>query len=187
MQPFQMVEDEVEDIPASEEVFVDPAFASAADVDARIISDAPVAEPPATEFVPEVAQAAPPVPEPEIDFSQTEKPAKSAEVKHVKVRSSIDIMAELESLRKRATQTTPKAPKKDLSPLELLMRGKKDLQKTVAVSVPANVLPRARTVRVTLSFEEQNSGVIHEQQQSVELGDAHEVQSLSVNLKIEPA
>ncbi|MEA2338076.1 MAG: mutual gliding-motility protein MglA, partial [Thermoanaerobaculia bacterium] len=37
----------------------------------------------------------PPPPEPEIDFGQTEKPAKAApDVKHVKVRSSVDIMAE---------------------------------------------------------------------------------------------
>src|SRR3954447_17422331 len=38
--------------------------------------------------------AAPPPPEPEINFGQTEKQAKAApEVKHVKVRSSVDIMA----------------------------------------------------------------------------------------------
>ena len=52
--------------------------------------------------------------EPEIAFSQTEKPAKTApDVKHVKMRSSVDVMAELETLRKKATQTTPKTSKKD--------------------------------------------------------------------------
>ena len=104
--------------------FSDSSLANAANIDSHIIADAPVASPPPP---PE-----PPAPEPEVNFSQSEKPAKKTDVKHVKVRSSVDIMAELEALRRKATQTTPKSPKKDISPLDALLKSK-DAQKTVAV------------------------------------------------------
>ena len=62
---------------------------------------APAPEPPPFET------AAPILLEPEIAFSETEKPQKTKpEVKTVKVRNSVDVMAELEALRKRATSTT---------------------------------------------------------------------------------
>src|SRR6266851_4546618 len=76
----------------------------AGNVGDRILSQQPppVAAPP---------PPAPPKSEPEVVFNESEKQAKSApEVKHVKVRSTVDIMAELESLRKRATtQPSPKS------------------------------------------------------------------------------
>src|SRR6185503_6319554 len=112
------------------EIFAESALASSADVDAHIISEAPVAEPPPPAPLAEAAAlepelAAEPEPEQEIDFTQSTKPAKKAQVKHVKVRSSVDIMAELESLRKKATQSTPKPAKKEVSPLELLRHPRK--------------------------------------------------------------
>jgi hypothetical protein len=103
----------------------------------------------------------------------------------VKVRTSVDVMAELEALRKRATQTNVKVPKRDiLADLESL-RPKRDLHRTLHVQVPQDVLPRARTVRVTLSFEDSDAGVVETRDQQLELGDTTDVQSLSVNLKID--
>jgi hypothetical protein len=103
----------------------------------------------------------------------------------VKVRSSVDVMAELEALRKRATQTTPKAPKRDiLADLESL-RPKRDLHRTLHLQLPQDVLPRTRSVRVTLSFEDGDAGVIETRDQKLELGDTSDVQSLSVNLKVD--
>jgi hypothetical protein len=173
---------------------VTEAMLAAADIDRHLISDAPVAEleapapepevlePPALEPEPEPALA-----EPEIDFSQDEKPAEKdePEMKTVKVRNSVDVMAELEALRKRATQTSPKAPKRDaLAELENL-RPKRDILRTLNLRLPPEVLPRTKSVRVTLSFEDENHALLETQDQTLDLGDTSDVQSLSVNLKIE--
>ncbi len=170
--------EEVEEIEASEQIadkapaaqaFSDKTLAKTADIDAHIISDVPIAAPT-------------PVAEPEIDFSQTEKPAKKPAVKHVKVRSSVDIMAELEALRKRATQAPPKQAKKEVSPLDALLK-KRDVQKTITLQVPPGTLPKSKSLRVAVSFEN-SKGVVQQQEQTIELGDASDAQSLSVNLKI---
>jgi mutual gliding-motility protein MglA len=131
----------------------------------------------------------PPPPEPEIDFGQTEKQAKAApEVKHVKVRSSVDIMAELESLRKRATQSSPKQPaKKETSPLDALRhppKPKRDMHRTVTLPMAPGTLPRSKNLRITVSFEN-DGGVVQSQEQSIDLGETSDIQSLSVNLKFE--
>ena len=118
------------------------------------------------------AAAAPPEPVP-------------AEVKTVKVRSAVDVMAELEALRKRATQATPKAPKRDILADLASLRPRRDLHRTLHLQIPQDVLPRTRTVRVTLSFEDGEAGVIQSRDQQLELGDTSDVQSLSVNLKID--
>jgi hypothetical protein len=151
--------------------FKDSTLAKTADVDSRIISDVPVAAP-----------APPPTPEPEIEFSQAEKPAKEPKVKHVKVRSSVDVMAELEALRKRATQTTPKQAKKEVSPLDALMKTR-DVQKTISLKVNPDTLTKTKSVRVAVSFENRE-GVVQHQEQTIELGDASDAKSLTVNLKI---
>jgi len=156
--------------------FSDSSLAKAANIDSHIISNAPVASPPP----PPVASE--PEPEPEVVFSQSEKPTKKTEVKHVKVRSSVDIMAELEALRKKATQTTPKQPKKEASPLDALLKSK-DAQKSVALKVPADTLAKSKSLRVAVSFEN-SEGVVQQSEQTIELGDASNAQSLSVNLKI---
>jgi signal recognition particle receptor subunit beta len=190
----------------------DPMLAKTAALPQHIIADAPIADfaaetaslPEAVESVaPEVeaappepepepfaaaAPAAAPSPEPEIDFSQTEKPAKAApEVKHVKVRSSVDVMAELESLRKKATQTTSKPLKKEDPIADMLAatKPKRDVHKSLHMSVAPDVLPKSRRVRVAVSFESDN-GVLQTQEQVIELGDASDVGTLSVNLKLEP-
>jgi len=104
-------------------------------------------------------------------------------VKHVKVRSSIDIMAELEALRKRATQTTtPKQPKKEVSPLAALLKTR-DVQKNVTLKVNPDTLPKTKSLRVGVSFEN-NDGVVQHQEQTIELGDVSDAQSVTVNLKI---
>jgi len=132
---------------------------------------------------------APPPPEPEIDFGQTEKQARAApEVKHVKVRSSVDIMAELESLRKRATQSSPKqTAKKETSPLDALRhppKPKRDVHRTVTLPMAPGTLPKSKQLRLTVSFEN-DSGVVQSQEQSIDLGETSDIQSLSVNLKFE--
>jgi hypothetical protein len=128
---------------------------------------------PSTEYIP------PPAAEPEV--------AAEPDVKTVKVRSSVDVMAELEALRKRATNTTTKTPKRDVFADFASLRPKRDINRTLHLQIPSDVLPRTKTVRVTLSFEDGEQGVIETQHQQLELSDASDVQSLSVNLKIDMA
>jgi signal recognition particle receptor subunit beta len=160
--------------PAPETVIDIPAAAPEAEVAA-----APAPEP--------VPAPAPIAAEPEIDFSQTEKAAREPEpeVKTVKVRTSIDVMAELEALRKRATQAPPKAPKRDVMADLANLRPKRDIHRTLNLQLPPDVFPRAKSVRVTLSFEDEGQGVVETQNQNLDLGDTSDVQSLSVNLKID--
>ena len=121
---------------------------------------------------------------PEIAFSEAEKPARvePEPVKHVKVRSTIDVMAELEALRKRATaQAAPKAKKEAAAPRA---RGR-EIQKALTVNIPPLVLPQTKTLKVTLSFENSDGGVVQEQEQSIHLEDASDVESVSLNLRID--
>jgi len=202
------IEEPIETIP--EEPFAESTLAKTADVDTRILADAPVDEPPpSTQYIPppSLAKSAPaPViepepepepipepppaaPEPEIDFAQTEKPAKAPEPKHVKVRSSVDIMAELEALRKRATTATPSAPKPKKEPvtgeisLPAIPKPKRDVHRTLNLQLPSDVAARAKFVRVTVSFEN-DEGAVQSQEQSVELADGADVRSLSLDVKI---
>jgi signal recognition particle receptor subunit beta len=143
--------------------------------------------PPPIEVVPAPEPA--PAPEPEIDFGQTEKQTKAEpHVKHVKVRSSVDIMAELESLRKRATQSAPKpASKKEVSPLDALRhppKPKRDVHRTVTLPMAPGTLAKSKKLRVTVSFEN-DGGAVQSQEQSLDLGETSDIQSLSVNLKFE--
>jgi signal recognition particle receptor subunit beta len=160
-------------------------------VAAPVTVEAPIAAPP-PEPQPVVEAKAP---EPEIDFGQTEKPQKSEpEVKTVKVRNSIDIMAELEALRKKATTPTtgtpPPAPKprREITLADLsLPKPRRDMQRSAHLTIPPDLLPRAKSVRVTLSFEDGEQGVLDTRDQKIELGDTSGVDSLSVNLKIDLA
>jgi len=167
-------------------------------VDRNIIADAPVPEPEPEESGAAGSQPAeeerraespplhePPQPEPEIDFSRSEKTQKVKEEK-VKVRSSVDVMAELEALRKRATASTPKTAKRDALADLAALRPKRNIQRTLNLQIPSSVLPRTKSVRVTLSFED-GADVIESHDQKVELGDTSDVQSVSVNLKIDTA
>jgi len=159
--------------------------AAAAPEPAPLTLDDLVAQAPAAESVP------PPAPEPELTFPQAEaEPQQAApepEVKTVKVRNSVDVMAELEALRKRATNTTPAKQRRDVFADLASLRPKRDVNRTLHLQLPADVLARTKTVRVTLSFDDGEQGVIDTQHHELELSDTSDVQSLSVNLKIDLA
>ena len=127
-----------------------------------------------------------PVARPQIAATQ---PEAKPEVKTVKVRSSVDVMAELEALRKRATNNpaAKASAKRDVLADLNALRPKRDLSRTLHLQLPPGVLARTKSVRVTLAFEDGEEAVIDTQNQQLELGDASDVQSLSVNLKIDLA
>lgn len=167
------------------------AESRAAATDAMELPSEPQAASPAEpapldlEEAPEPEASTPP--EPEIEFNQEEAPKSEPEpeVKTVKVRSSVDVMAELEALRKRATSTTAKPAKRDVLADLASLRPKRDLNRTLHLQLPADLAEKSRSLRVTLSFEDGEEGVIDAQTHKVELGDTSDVRSLSVNLKID--
>ena len=193
---------------------LDPTLAKTGALPQHLIADVPVAEPPKAAPAPPpplpsasvapqpapIPEAPPPepapepepepfstFPEPEIDFGQTEKPVRAApDVKHVKVRSSVDVMAELEALRKKATQTVPKPSKRDpIAEMLAATKPKRDLHKSLHLALAPEVLPKTRRVRVAVSFDS-DDGVLHTEEQVLEVGDMSDVGTLTVNLKLEP-
>ena len=111
----------------------------------------------------------------------------SPPVKTVKVRSTIDVMAELEALRKRATQSPAKAKKEAAaaaaSSLAARLPGR-EIHKAVTLNVPSGTLSRAQAVSVTVSFED-GEGVVHQQAERVDLGDTEDAQALSINVRVD--
>jgi signal recognition particle receptor subunit beta len=190
---FLPVEEPIEEVSAADEILAELAGIDEMSIP-DVLSEADVldvlpAPPPPVIAAPPVLEPQPAPPEPDIDFGQSERPSKAApEVKHVKVRSSVDIMAELESLRKRATQSTPKAPsKKETSPLDALRnppKPKRDVHRTITLPTPPGTLPKSKRLRIAVSFEN-DGGVVQSQEESIDLGETGDVQSLSVNLKFE--
>ncbi|MGZ8854027.1 MAG: hypothetical protein ACXW2X_11600, partial [Thermoanaerobaculia bacterium] len=151
----QIAEETIEEIVSAADIGEETPEPFDANVGDRILSEAPP--------LADIPPAAGPVPKAE--------PA----MKHVKVRSTVDIMAELEALRKRATQAPPKAPKKDAAPREV--------RKSLSFSA-RDVAGRAKSVRVALSFEGEE-GVLHKEEQVVELTDAPGNSSVNIDLKID--
>ena len=153
--------------------------------DASILAGAPI---PSAEGEQEAAPnpVADAPPEPEIEFGRAEKAPRSEEpqVKRVKVRNSVDIMAELEALRKRATQTPPKIRRETPAPTPVQIPGR-SIERSVSLAAGADWLGRTRIARVTLSLEDENAGVLHRYEQTIDLADAADAESIQLNLKID--
>ena len=172
---LQTAIDEVDEVPASDEI-VEAASEALTPADGGTpdhVAEAPPAPPPPTE-------------DEEVTVSEAEK--KSAPpVKTVKVRSSIDVMAELEALRKRATQTTPKAKKDAPAPAPVAppRQATREVHKALNVSVTPESMAATRALKVTLSFQNGEGDVVHVHGETVEIGDGSNVESVAINLRID--
>ena len=140
-----------------------------------------------------------PLPEPEIadvSFAETERPEPEAavteEVRHVKVRSNIDILAELERLRKTSTASAPAEEKPrraaaGISVDDLLassLNHRKEVNKVFDVVIPRQQLSKGHQVRVGLTFQDRDGKEIGEGQSfSVELQSRSDIQKLLLSLK----
>ena len=173
--------------PASEQV-MEP-FPSAPDdevvFDAGVLADVPVPS------IPDRGSAAPSplaeaAPEQEVEFGRADKAPQTEEppVKRVKVRNSVDVMAELEALRKRATQTPPKVRREAPAPTPA-RTPVRTVERSLSLPAGAEWIGRTRVARVTLSLEDENAGVLHRYEQSIELDDAADAGSILINLKID--
>jgi mutual gliding-motility protein MglA len=148
--------------------------------------DAPLPEEPATEAeIAEVTFAEAAQPEPEKAVTQ--------EVRHVKVGSNIDILAELEQLRKKSTATPastnekPRRARTGISVDDLLagsLNHRKEVNKVFEVQVPRQQLSQGHQVTVGLSFEDRQGKEIGKAQSfSIELQSRSDIQKLLLSLK----
>jgi signal recognition particle receptor subunit beta len=150
----------------------DPASASAA------------AQPPDAEIA-EVsfAEAAQPEPEKAID----------EEVRHVKVRSNMDVLAELERLRKTSTASPAPAANKGrraptgISVDDLLassLNHRKEVNRVFEIQVPRRQLSQGHQVTVGLHFQDREGKDIGESQSfAIELQSRSDLQKLLLSLK----
>ncbi len=150
-----------------------------------------------------------PTPAPETEPT-TKAPATPAEapVKHVRVRSNVDILSELDKLRKISTQKqpglavplpgTPAAPAADsaskakpgpssLSLDDILTNAqnhRKEVAKNFDLSIPKDALQQSRQVVVALRFSDQHGGpLILEKTFTVDLSNLKDVHKLLISLK----
>ena len=155
--------------------------------------DAPLPEAPAP------GAAAPEAEIADVSFAEASEPepekAITEEVRHVKVGSNIDILAELEKLRKTSTATGAAAaaeekarrPVAGLSVDDLLagsLNHRKEVSKVFEVQVPRKQLAQGHQVTVGLRFEDNQGKEIGEGQSfAIELQSRSDIQKLLLSLK----
>jgi signal recognition particle receptor subunit beta len=113
-------------------------------------------------------------------------------VKHVKVRSNIDILAELEKLRKNATSgPVVERPTKRSAPgisiddlLASSLNHRKEINRIFEVQVPQRELSRGHQVTVGLRIEDRQKNLIGEEKTfSIELQTKRDIEKLLLSLK----
>jgi hypothetical protein len=171
---------------------------------------APLAAPPVTpaaeaEPRPEPVPATGPASDeaaPEISFGESASaapaPAEPA-VKHVKVRSSVDILSELDKLRKISTQKasagsgpTPRSesgrPRASGASIDDLLASnlnhKKDVTRSFDLTIPRQVLGRSRQVTIELKFSDgTGSPLLTDSRFSIDLSTSVDLQKLLLSLR----
>ncbi len=130
------------------------------------------------------------------DVSFAEAPRESGEVvpevKHVRVRSNIDILAELEKLRKNATSSPPvvrpgRRANTGISIDDLLansLNHRKEVNRIFELQIPRRELARGHQVTVDLRLENKDRELIGEQKSfSIELHARPDIEKLLLSLK----
>jgi len=158
----------------------------------------PMPPPPAVQAAPAVDHGKTPEPVPEISFGETQAPppppeAVESSVKHVRVRSNVDILSELDKLRKLSTQKPAGAREmrkgsSGISIDDLLtsqLNHKRDVARSFEVGVPKAALSRSRQLTIALRFAD-DAGVSlgPERTLDLELASLQDIQKLFLSLKI---
>jgi signal recognition particle receptor subunit beta len=121
-------------------------------------------------------------------------PATESAVKHVRVGSNIDILAELERLRKNATSLSPatrptKRITSGVSVDDLLansLNHRKELSRMFELEVPRRELASGHHVAITLRFTDRNNeGVGEEKTFTIPLESAQDLEKLVLALKFQ--
>ena len=130
----------------------------------------------------------------QVDFEQAAAAAPVDVVKHVKVRSNVDILSELEKLRKNATlKPMPESSSRSrsgssLSIDDLLATGlnhRKEVQKLYEIEMKKKDLTRAGRLVVSVRLDDQkNKALGEERRYEIELADMRDIEKLLVSLKL---
>ena len=129
----------------------------------------------------------------ELKLPEPPPPAEAA-VRHVRVRSSVDILSELEKLRKLSTQKAPLSEPATRSrssatiAIEDLLSGarnhRKDVAQSFEVTVPREALGRSRKATVTLRLQDGGGDeTAPETTVSIDLSSLRDIQKLLLALK----
>ena len=132
----------------------------------------------------------------DVSFAQSSQAAPAAEdsVKHVRVASNVDILAELERLRKNATSLSPagRPPKRVTSGIsvdDLLansLNHRKEVSRMYDVEVPRRDLSSGNHVEVTLEFTDRNNERVGEGKTfTIPLESAQDLEKLVLALKFQ--
>jgi mutual gliding-motility protein MglA len=135
----------------------------------------------------------------EVSFAETTQaaPVRAEEVKRVKVRSNVDILAELEKLRKNATLTPepppvekPEKPKRRSSGItveDLLAAGlnhRREVSRIFEIDVPKKALSKSRHLKISLHLQDEtHQAVGGNQEYSIELKSLEDIEKLLLSLK----
>jgi mutual gliding-motility protein MglA len=145
--------------------------------------------------LPDARAAAEPLEIDEVSFEESpgeETETRAPKVKHVRLRSNIDILAELEKLRKNAT-STPAVEKPGrrattgISIDDLLansLNHRKEVTRIFELQIPQRELAQGHQVTVDLRLENKKHEIIGEQKSfSIELHTRQDVEKLLLSLK----
>ena len=143
---------------------------------------------PETEDVPDEVEIG------EVSFAETKEAEHVApeSVKRVHVRSNIDILAELEKLRKNATaaplaERPARRPTTGISIDDLLassLNHRKEINRVFELEVPSRDLARGHQVTVGLRFEDKDKKPVGEEKSfSIELHARQDIEKLLLSLK----
>jgi signal recognition particle receptor subunit beta len=143
---------------------------------------------PSSETPPESSPAMNPAEIGDVSFAQAPPP----EVKRVRVRSNIDILAELDKLRRNATSLPPpdRAARRaaaEVSIDDLLassLNHRKEINRVFEINMPQSELARGQVVTVRLGLEDKQSRPIGEKKTfAIELHSKPDVERLLLSLK----
>jgi hypothetical protein len=150
----------------------------------------------------ETASARAPEEAAEISFGESAAPPPASDepaVKHVKVRSSVDILSELDKLRKLSTQkaaggsgqgarldaSRPRSPGVSIDDLLASnLNHKKDVTRSFDLTIPRQVLGRSRQVTIDLKFSD-GAGIPlpTDSSFSIDLATSTDLQKLLLSLR----
>lgn len=129
-----------------------------------------------------------------VEFEQAAATAPVDAVKHVKVRSNVDILSELEKLRKNATlKPMPESgartrPGSSLSIDDLLSSGlnhRKEVQKLYEIEMKKKDLTRAGRLVFSVRLDDQKNKTLGDERQfEIDLADMRDIEKLMVSLKL---
>ena len=142
----------------------------------------------ATGQSPKASPAMDPVEIGDVSFAQAQPP----EVKHVRVRSNIDILSELDKLRRNATSLPPpdRAARRaaaEMSIDDLLansLNHRREISRVFEINMPQSELARGQVITVGLALEDKHNKTIGEKKTfSIELHSKSDVEKLLLSLK----